>query len=161
MNETGVWMNQVEQKQKSGAWGHNTWNDTDLGVEVRGQTKETASWGKGNISISKLGKHCVWYWWTRVGIETETEKMVLWTQEGKGRVGQIERVALTYLKQIASGKLLCSIGRLSSGLCDDLEMWDGTGREGGRRGRGNTHTYSSFILLYNRNLTQHCEGVIF
>ena len=60
--------------------------------------------------------------------------MVLWTQEGKGRVGQIERVALTYLKQIASGKLLCSIGRLNSGLCDDLVMWDGTGREGGRRG---------------------------
>ena len=57
----GVWMSQVEYKQKRGAWGHSTWNDTDLGIEVRGQTKETAAWGEGNVSISKLGKHCVWY----------------------------------------------------------------------------------------------------
>ena len=54
-------MSQVEYKQKRGAWGHSTWNDTDLGIEVRGQTKETAAWGEGNVSISKLGKHRVWY----------------------------------------------------------------------------------------------------
>ena len=76
-------------------------------------------------------------------------------------MGQIERVALTCLKQVASGKLLCSIGRLSSVLCDDLEVCDGTGLEGGLRGRGNTHTDSSFILLYSRNFTQHCEAIIF
>ena len=41
----------------------------------------------------------------RVGIETGTEKMACGHAEGKGRVGRTERVALTYLKQIASGKL--------------------------------------------------------
>ena len=32
----------------------------------------------------------------RAGIETQTQRMDLWTQQGKERVGQIERVALTY-----------------------------------------------------------------
>ena len=41
----------------------------------------------------------------RVGIETGTEKMACGHAEGMGRVGRTERVALTYLKQIASGKL--------------------------------------------------------
>ena len=34
---------------------------------------------------------------SRGGIETQTQRMDLWTQQGKERVGQIERVALTYI----------------------------------------------------------------
>lgn len=67
---------------EGGAWGHNTWNDTDLGVEVRGQTKETASWGKGNISISKLGKHCDEPI-CRVGLETDRENDLVDTRRGR------------------------------------------------------------------------------
>ena len=33
----------------------------------------------------------------RAGIETQTERTDLWTQQGKKRVGQIERIALRYL----------------------------------------------------------------
>ena len=52
----------------------------------------------------------------------------LWTQKVKERVGQIERVALTYIlprvKQIASGKLLCRHRKLSMVPCGNPE-WVG------------------------------------
>ena len=33
----------------------------------------------------------------RAGIETQTQRMGLWTQQGKGRVGEIQRVALKHI----------------------------------------------------------------
>ena len=53
----------------------------------------------------------------RTGIETQTQRPDVWTQQGKERVGHIERVALkhihSYVKQIASGTLLCNMGSLN------------------------------------------------
>lgn len=49
-------------------------------------------------------------------------------QQGKERVGQMERIALTYICtivcKIAGGKLLYNRD-LSSGLCSHLDGWDG------------------------------------
>ena len=40
-----------------------------------------------------------WYWWTICRAETEmqTERMNLWANRGKERMGRIERVVLTYI----------------------------------------------------------------
>ena len=46
------------------------------------------------------------------------------TAGGMGRVGLIGRVALTCIKQMATGKLLCGT-ELSLVLFDDLEGWEG------------------------------------
>lgn len=46
------------------------------------------------------------------------------TAGGMGRVGLIGRVALTCIKQMATGKLLCGT-ELSLALFDDLEGWEG------------------------------------
>ena len=53
------------------------------------------------------------------------------------------------IKQITSGKMLYTQGA-QWGACDDLERWD-AGWKGGSGGRGCTHIYSWFTLLYTRN----------
>ena len=72
-------------------------------------------------------------------------KTRLWTQQGKQRVGRLERAALICIHCLVSNRQLagsdCVAQGESSVLCDDLEGWCGGGQEGGER-RGYTYTYS-------------------
>lgn len=102
-----------------------------------------------------------WYRWTyfqgRNG-DADIKRMDLWAQDGEGErepnwETSINIYTLSCVKQIASGKMLCST-ELSLVLCDDLEAWDvgwGVRREGGPRGRGYMYTYSWFISLCRGN----------
>ena len=64
----------------------------------------------------------------------QTQRIDLWTQRGKERVGQIYRVALKhtvlYVKQIIKGKVQCNTGSLAQ--CS-VTTWTGGlgGSEGG------------------------------
>ena len=60
----------------------------------------------------------------RAAVEMQTQKTDLWTQWGMERVGQIERVALKYVKQIASGSFLYDTGSSNPVLYDKLEGQD-------------------------------------
>ena len=63
----------------------------------------------------------------------------------------IETHILPYIKQIASGNLLCDAESSNPVLCDNLEGLDGVG--GGRevQGRGHMYTYGWFMLMYAKN----------
>ena len=70
----------------------------------------------------------------------QTQRTDLWTQWGKKREGQIERVTLKhntlpYVKQIVNGYLLYHAGSSNMVLSDNLERWDGMG------GRRHMYTY--------------------
>ena len=61
------------------------------------------------------------------------QRTELWTQWGKERVGQIERVAWKFITiyKTASGNLVYDAGSSNQVLCDNLEGWDRLG--GGRK----------------------------
>ena len=66
----------------------------------------------------------------KAGIETQTQRTDLWTQQGKGRAGRIERGALKYTQYIhvtwvASGRLWYSTG--SSTQCSVMTWRGGMG----------------------------------
>ena len=71
--------------------------------------------------------------------------MGLWTQGEKGRVGQIERVALIQFtimsKADSQWEATLQHWEASSVFCDDLDGWVG-GREGSSKGKGYMYTYS-------------------
>ena len=71
--------------------------------------------------------------------------MGLWTQGEKGRVGQIERVALIQFtiafKADSQWEATLQHWEPSSVFCDDLEGWNG-GWEGSSKGKGYMYTYS-------------------
>ena len=52
----------------------------------------------------------------------------------------IETQTLPYVKQTASGDLLCDTGNSKPGLCDNPEGWDGVG--GGREAQEVGHSVS-------------------
>ena len=68
----------------------------------------------------------------------------LWTQRAKERVGETEKVTLTYIiimcKIDKSWETAMKQGDASLAVCYDLAGWDGS-REGGSRGRGYIHNY--------------------
>ena len=76
---------------------------------------------------------------------------------GKERVGQTGRLGLTYIhcnryiKQVASGKLLCSTGS-SAQCCGDLEWWRGGGS------RGDICIQIAGSLCYTDKIIQHCKA---
>ena len=61
----------------------------------------------------------------------------------KGREGRMESsmetYKLSYVKQIAGGKLLYYSGNSNQGLCNILKEWDGVG--GGMEDQGGTYVY--------------------
>ena len=96
--------------------------------EVKSEREKQISYM--NAYIWNLEK---WYWWTYY-VQDRNRHPDLWTQQGEGRVGQTERVALTYTQSCvkqAGGKLLCN-RELSSVLHDDLEEQDGGEAQQGR-----------------------------
>ena len=81
----------------------------------------------------------------RAGIETQTQRMDMWTRGREGAGGMnweirfdINRVPC--VKQIASGNLLYSTG--SSAQCSVMAQRGGMEGQGGPRARGNMDTYS-------------------
>ena len=89
------------------------------------------------------------------GIEMQMQRMNFWTQQGKKRLGRIEKVALKhtlpYENQIANGKLLYNTG--SSSWCSVITQRRGMGKEveGSSRGRGHMYTHGRFMLMYTKN----------
>ena len=61
-------------------------------------------------------------------MDTQTQRMDLWTQQKKERVGKTEKVVC--VKQTVSGNLLYNS---QVALCDYLKGWDRMG-EGGQEG---------------------------
>ena len=63
--------------------------------------------------------------------------------EGEGRMiceNNPETYSLSYVKQIASGSLMCDAGHPKPVLCDDLEEWGEEGDE-----KGNFHKMGIFM----------------
>ena len=87
----------------------------------------------------------------RAGIEIQTQRTDLWTQWGKGRLGRIERVALTcihYMCKIdSSWEAVVQHREVSLVLCDDLEGWDGEGGKEAQEG-GDMQTYVCIQLVH-------------
>ena len=85
-------------------------------------------------------------------------------QWGNERVGwiesSIETYTLSYVKQIASGKLLEDAGRSDPVLCDNVEEWDGAGgtREIGDGGDICIPSLSHLDVWQKQ--TQYCKVII-
>ena len=99
-----------------------------------------------------------WWWWTylQAGIETQTSRTDLWTQQGKERVGQTERAALTYIHYYVEnrqqvGSRCITQGAQSGDLWQPRGVGWGGGQEGGSRRRGHMYTCGWFTLLHGRN----------
>ena len=79
-------------------------------------------------------------------VEMQMQRKDLRTHWGKKKVGRTEKVAYGHMHTAVcktdSQQEASVQHRLSSVLSDDLERWDGVGREGGARGRGYMYTYS-------------------
>ena len=89
----------------------------------------------------------------------------MWTQWGKERVGQIERVALKHIRyhgynQIATENLLYHAGSSNPELCDNLG--GGMGWEvGGRFKKERTYVYLCLIHVdVLQKLSQYCKASI-
>ena len=69
----------------------------------------------------------------------------------------METYTLPYVKQTASGNLLCDSGNSKRDLCDNLEGWDGEGSS-----RGRTHYVYLWLIHVDvwKKLTQHCNAII-
>ena len=75
---------------------------------------------KQNLDFQNLEK---WYWWTCLQVrnrDTDVERMVLWTQQGKKRVGQIEKSSTDIPSTYSQPLLLAQ--RITSSFLFSSEM---------------------------------------
>ena len=117
-----------------------------------------------NTHIWNLEK---WYWWTYLqgssgdaDIENTLVDPVWEGEGGTNWKSDIETCTLPYLKQLASGSLLCDAGNSNLVFCDNLRgvQW-GRRCVGGLRGRG--HMYNLWLIHVDgwQKLTQYCKAV--
>ena len=69
----------------------------------------------------------------------------------------METYRLPYVKQPASGNLLCDPGSSTLVLCDSLERWDGVG--GGREVQKGGDIWLTHADVWQKP-TQHCKAII-
>ena len=100
----------------------------------------------------------------RAGIEMQTQRTDLWTQQRKNRVGLIEKVALKYIhyhvKQLAGGNLLYNTG--NSTQCSVMTQRGEIGQRGGRKvqeGGDICHLWLIHGVIWQKP-TQHCKAII-
>ena len=88
--------------------------------------------------------------------ETQMYRTAFWTLWEKARVGwsdsSIETCVLSYVKQIASPRLMHETGHSGLMHWDDPEGWDGEGRGKGFQDGEHMQTHGWFMSVYGKNL---------